>query len=105
MPEVTRAARKLEYPADRRGEVSSILRKQNLAFGAGAETRANLDRLEAGAGAVVFGQQVGVFSGPAYSVYKARPPDQTPQGLRRHRTPPTPIFLLATHDHHPPDCP
>src|SRR5258708_37381084 len=69
MPEVTRAARKLDYPADRREEVSSILRKQNLALGAGAETLANLDRLEKGGVAVVSGQQVGLLSGPACSGY------------------------------------
>src|SRR5260370_6511512 len=69
MPEVTRAARKLDYPADRREEVSSILRKQNLALGAGAETLANLDRLEEGALPVGSGQQVRVLHRPADSGY------------------------------------
>src|SRR5260370_30610218 len=41
MPEVTRAARKLDHPADRKAGVNSILRQQNLAFGAGSATRAN----------------------------------------------------------------
>src|SRR5260370_25904190 len=49
MPEVTRAARKLDYPADRRAEVSSILRKQNLAFGAGAGKLAQPGPVPAGA--------------------------------------------------------
>src|SRR5260370_1508350 len=99
MPEVTRAARKLDYPADRRAEVSSILRKQNLAFGAGAETLANLDRLEAGAVAVVSGQQVGLFSGPAYSVYKALTAVQIAEELTRSGIPAVPIFWMATEDH------
>ncbi len=32
MPAVTRAARKLDYPGERRAEVTSILRKQKLPF-------------------------------------------------------------------------
>src|SRR5260370_41040914 len=46
MPEVTRAARKLDYPADRRAGVSSLLRKQNPAFGAGGGTVAQHPRLQ-----------------------------------------------------------
>src|SRR5260370_9097590 len=71
MPAVMRAARKLDYPDDRRAEVTSILRRQNMALGAGAETLSNLDRLGKGAVAGVSGQQVGLFSGRAYSLFKA----------------------------------
>src|SRR5258708_37370435 len=71
MPAVTRAARKLDYPHERRSVVSSILRKQNIDLGAGAETLSNLDRLQEGAVAIVSGQQGGLFSGPAYFGYKA----------------------------------
>ncbi len=39
MPAVTRSARKLDYPGDRRAEVTSILRRQNIELGAGAETQ------------------------------------------------------------------
>ncbi len=48
-----------------------VLREQNRAFGAGADTSRNLDRLANGAAAIVTGQQVGLFTGPAYSLYKA----------------------------------
>src|SRR5260370_24448476 len=99
MAEVTRGARKLDYPADRREEVSSILRKQNLALGAGAETLANLDRLEEGAVAVVSGQQVGLFSGPAYSIYKALMAVQIAEELTRSGIPAVPVFWMATEDH------
>src|SRR5947207_12123491 len=61
---VTRATRKLDYSGERRAEVTSILRRQNIVLEAGAETQSNLDRLEEGAVAVVSGQQVGLFSGP-----------------------------------------
>src|SRR6267143_5250579 len=99
MPAVTRSARKLDYPGDRRTEVTSILREQNIALGAGAETLANLDRLERGAVAVVSGQQVGLFSGPAYSVYKALTAVQIAAELTRDGIPAVPVFWMATEDH------
>src|SRR5260370_21862115 len=99
MPAVMRAARKLDYPDDRRAEVTSILRRQNVALGAGAETLSNLDRLGGSALAVVSGQQVGLFSGPAYSVYKALSAVQIAEELTRGGIPAVPIFWMATEDH------
>ena len=99
MAAVTRTARKLAYPGDRRVEVSSILREQNSALGAGEETRSNLERLEKGAVAVVSGQQVGLFSGPAYSIYKALTAIQIAEELTRGGIPAVPIFWMATEDH------
>ena len=99
MGAVRRAARKLDYPDDRRTEVASILREQNIALGAGAETLSNLDRLEKGAVAVVSGQQVGLFSGPAYSVYKALTAVQIAEELTRGGNPAVPVFWMATEDH------
>src|SRR5260221_13845999 len=72
MAAVTRSARKLDYPGERRAEVTSILRKQNIDLGAGAETLSKLERFGKGAVAVVSGEQGGLFSGPAYFVYKGR---------------------------------
>ena len=99
MPAVTRSARKLDYPDDRRAEVTAILRRQNIALGAGAETLSNLDRLEKGAVAIVSGQQVGLFSGPAYSVYKALTAVQIAEELTQGGTPAVPVFWMATEDH------
>src|SRR6266403_3546662 len=99
MAAVTRVARKLDYPGGRRAEVTSILRRQNIALGAGAETLSNLDRLEEGAVAVVSGQQVGLFSGPAYSIYKALTAVQIAEELTRGGIPAVPIFWMATEDH------
>jgi bacillithiol synthase len=99
MQAVTRSARKLDYPADRRAEVTSILRKQNAALGAGAETLSNLDRLENGAVAIVSGQQVGLFGGPAYSVYKALTAVQIAEELSRGGISAVPVFWMATEDH------
>src|SRR5712691_3670638 len=99
MAAVRRTARKLDYPGDRRAEVSSILREQNTALGAGEETQSNLERLERGAVAVVSGQQVGLFSGPAYAVYKALTAIQIAQELTEAGIEAVPIFWMATEDH------
>src|SRR6266478_9110918 len=99
MGAVRRVARKLDYPDDRRTEVASILRQQNAALGAGAETLSNLEQLEKGAVAIVSGQQVGLFSGPAYSVYKALTAVQIAEELTRGGIAAVPVFWMATEDH------
>ncbi len=95
----TRVARKLDFPRERSEEVAVLLREQNVALGAGAETLSNLERLEKGAVAVVTGQQVGLFSGPAYSVYKALMAAQIAEELTRGGIPAVPVFWMATEDH------
>src|SRR6266568_2816828 len=99
MQAVSREARKLSYPSDRRAEVAALLRAQNVAFGAGAETISNLERLEEGAVAVVTGQQVALFSGPPYSIYKALMAVQIAEELTRSGIPAVPVFWMATEDH------
>src|SRR5229473_1934892 len=96
---VRRVAASLEFPAGRRREVAAILRKQNEAFGAGAAAHSNLEKLERGAVAVVSGQQVGLFSGPAYAVYKALTAIQLAEELSDAGIPAVPIFWMATEDH------
>src|SRR5260370_42213551 len=99
MPAVTRSARKLDYPGERRAEVSSILRRHNIDLGAGTETLSNLDRLEEGAVAVVFRHEVVLVSRAAYSVYKALTAVQIAEELTRGGIPAVPIFWMATEDH------
>jgi bacillithiol biosynthesis cysteine-adding enzyme BshC len=96
---VVSVAKKLKFPADRRREVAGILRQQNLIFGCGAETEKNLSRLEQGAVAVVSGQQVGLFGGPAYAFYKALSAVRTAQDLSRAGIEAVPVFWMATEDH------
>jgi|SRR5919108_528306 bacillithiol biosynthesis cysteine-adding enzyme BshC len=99
MEAVTKANRRLDYPAERRAVVAQILGKQNAELGGGAETRANLERLANGAVAVVSGQQVGLFGGPAYAGYKALTAIQIAQELTRNGLDAVPVFWMATEDH------
>ncbi|HEX8882319.1 MAG TPA: bacillithiol biosynthesis cysteine-adding enzyme BshC, partial [Candidatus Acidoferrum sp.] len=99
MQAVTRESNQLDYPQERRAEVAAILSKQNAALGAGTETAANVARLEKGAVAVVSGQQVGLFGGPAYAIYKALTAIQIAEELTRDGIDAVPVFWMATEDH------
>lgn len=96
---VLQVARTLEYPAARRAEVAAVLRQQNELLGAGPASFANLDRFANGAAAVVSGQQVGLFSGPAYAVYKAIAAIRIAKDLTEQGVDAVPIFWMATEDH------
>ena len=92
-------ARRLEFPEDRRQEVASILRAQNLLYGSGEAAEENLKRLEQGAVAVVSGQQVGLFGGPSYAFYKALSAIEGARKLSGKGIPAVAIFWMATEDH------
>lgn len=100
---VIAAAREIRLDPAVRSSVVEVLREQNRWFGAdGALDPAaaeNLDRLAAGAAAIVTGQQVGLFSGPAYSIYKAISAVRWAHAISRRGTPAVPVFWLATEDH------
>jgi bacillithiol biosynthesis cysteine-adding enzyme BshC len=91
--------KKLQFPAERRAQVAGILRAQNQLYNPSAETQRNLDRFAEGAVAVVSGQQVGLFGGPAYAFYKALSAIQTAQELSEKGISAIPIFWMASEDH------
>jgi len=97
------AAREIHLDPETRRTVVEVLREQNARFAADsrlpADTARNLDRLAAGAVAIVTGQQVGLFSGPAYSVYKAVTALRWADAITNRGTDAVPIFWLATEDH------
>jgi bacillithiol biosynthesis cysteine-adding enzyme BshC len=81
------------YPEERRAEMVAALEAQN-------GSHPSLDVIKhPGSVAVVTGQQVGLFSGPAYSIYKALTAAKLAEQLTATGTPAVPVFWLATEDH------
>ena len=90
------------YPKEMRAAVVEILRAQNMRFADGqlsAEVALNLDRLAGKAVAIVTGQQVGLFGGPAYTFYKALSALRIVEDLRERAIEAVPIFWMASEDH------
>ena len=116
LPEATFATLRRWYPADpfsmewaKRSPVLSEEHRERLAeelraevkgFGGGEAALRNVERLRAGAAAVVTGQQVGLFGGAMLTLFKAatairKAKDATRISGREH----VPVFWLATEDH------
>ena len=82
-----------------RAAIAALLLDQNQKLGASTETLANIDRLKAGANAVVTGQQVGLFGGPLLTLLKAATAVRAAADASRAGHPHVAIFWLATEDH------
>jgi bacillithiol biosynthesis cysteine-adding enzyme BshC len=74
--------------------VAELLEEQNEGYAASPARSAHLRALRAGAAAIVTGQQVGLFLGPLFTLYKAA----TAIRLARERDA-VPVFWLQTEDH------
>ena len=92
-------ASNLSYAAERREAVSAILDRQNQSWNASAKTLENIARLRAGASAVVTGQQVGLFGGPSFTIFKALTAIKLADQATRSGVDCVPVFWLATEDH------
>jgi bacillithiol biosynthesis cysteine-adding enzyme BshC len=92
-------SQRVAYDAARRSKVSEILELQNRAWGASAKTLANIDRFRRGALAAVTGQQVGLFGGPLFSIFKALTAVKLAEQATATGVDCVPIFWLATEDH------
>jgi len=80
---------------------AEILAEQNRSYGCGEATLANIRKLaDDRACAIVTGQQVGLFSGPLYTIYKALTAIKLAESLA-HRAHGSfvPVFWLASDDH------
>jgi len=83
-----------------RAALCDALEEMNARWGAGAETRRNIARLRSkDSVAVVSGQQVGLFTGPLYTIYKALSAVKLAGCLTQRGTEAVPVFWMATEDH------
>ena len=89
----------LNYDPVRRESVSTILERQNASWDASPQTFANLSRLRRGAAAMVTGQQVGLFGGPMFAIYKALAAVKLAEEATAAGVDAVPVFWLATYDH------
>jgi bacillithiol synthase len=92
-------SQRVVYDAARRGKVSGILERQNRAWGASPKTLANIERFRRGALAAVTGQQVGLFGGPLFSIFKALTAVKLAEEATAAGVDCVPVFWLATEDH------
>jgi bacillithiol biosynthesis cysteine-adding enzyme BshC len=90
---------KVRYDSARRERVAGILERQNKACGASSTTLENISKLRSGAFAAVTGQQVALFGGPAFSLYKALSAVKLAEEARKAGIDCVPVFWLATQDH------
>jgi len=87
------AAKEVDFSAERRGRLVAALRAQG-------NSGALLEALsKEGTVAVLTGQQVGLFSGPAYSIYKALTAVRLARELTSQGIAAVPVFWPATEDH------
>jgi bacillithiol biosynthesis cysteine-adding enzyme BshC len=83
-----------EQNSAHRNAVADNLLEQNRGWNAGAKTLANLERIRQGAGVLVTGQQVALFTGPLFTLLKAATIVQRAQAANA-----VPVFWLASEDH------
>lgn len=87
------AAAQIRFDPKQRAALVAALRELN-------GDSPNLELLaREGTVAVVTGQQIGLFSGPAYTIYKALTAAKLAHNLNGRGIPAVPIFWLATEDH------
>jgi bacillithiol biosynthesis cysteine-adding enzyme BshC len=92
-------AASIVYDSGCRHRVCEALEHQNKAWGASPKTLENIARLRAGAAAVVTGQQVALFGGPMFSIYKALTAVKLANEATAAGVDCVPVFWLATEDH------
>lgn len=87
------------YKSDR-AAVCDALERMNSSWGASEKTLANVHLLrESDCIAVVSGQQVGLFTGPLYTIYKALSAVKLAECMTQRGIKAVPVFWMATEDH------
>ncbi len=87
------SAKSVEYPEERRAKLISALRKQN------GDSPALAKLAEPDTVAVVTGQQVGLLSGPEFTIFKALTAVRIAADLNESGVPAVPVFWAASEDH------
>ncbi|MBV9506790.1 MAG: bacillithiol biosynthesis cysteine-adding enzyme BshC [Acidobacteriia bacterium] len=87
------AAKEIDFPASKRAALITALEVEN----SGNPLLAKL--AQPGTVAVLTGQQVGLFCGPAYTIYKALSAVKLAEMLTAQGVSAVPVFWLATEDH------
>ena len=102
---LAKTARELiQDPRFARQEITAILRRQNERYGSGAAALAHTEALEdPNCVAVLTGQQVGLFTGPLYTIYKALTAIYIAGRLKESGIRAVPIFWMDTEDHDLPE--
>ncbi len=90
---LTESAKAVRFPDSRRAAIADALRLQN------GDSTALRRFAQPGTVAVVTGQQVGLFSGPAYTIFKALTAVKLANHLTEQGISAVPVFWLATEDH------
>lgn len=96
---VKKEAAEISYDAERRSRVAAILERQNKSWDHSDKALTNIDRLRKGAFVIVTGQQVGLFGGPAFAIYKALTAVKLAEEATAAGINTVPVFWLATYDH------
>jgi len=87
-------------PSVDRVSLTQVLEDQNTRLQAGPMTMENIRRLgDSSCLAVVTGQQVGLFTGPSYTIYKALTAIKYAETLTQTGLPAVPVFWMASEDH------
>src|SRR6185436_19420640 len=85
-------------------DVHRVVVAQNAGLAPSPARDAHLEALGRGAAVVVTGQQVGLFLGPLYTIYKAATAVVVARVLAAETgTPVVPVFWLQTEDHDLPE--
>jgi len=83
-----------------RNAICEVLEEQNRGFGNSDRTLQNIEMLRSSdCVAVLTGQQVGLFTGPLYTIYKALSAIRFAERLNSFGVNTVPIFWMATEDH------
>jgi bacillithiol biosynthesis cysteine-adding enzyme BshC len=96
---IQQAAIGKSYGESLRRRVCDVLYRQNRAWDASGRTIANIELMRRGAACAVTGQQVGLFGGPLYSLFKALTAIRLAEQATASGVECVPVFWLATEDH------